>query len=261
MQLGFHQPLTRLYVFIKNEAGCLWYWLEDGRKNYIQENALTGVLRHFEVKEAETSFGDRLKADFEIVADRRYVLRSGVDSAFSRGMLMLIAALSDEDLRQPITLELKAGEEKGNVLVSGRDPESFEPIVTGKWENVNWESLMKSAIARLGGSVPQPQAKASYPQHNALIKSIRTVTGHSPEQIVGWCQQHGAQSPSELSPKLCDQLVEALCLGWGRQFFAGEQEAANSFREHVSSRVAAGEKKGDAIQSWIESIKAVPVSR
>ncbi len=150
MKLGFHGPLTKLYIFVKNEGNCLWYWLDDGRKIYIQESALTGTLRSLEVKEASTTHGDRLKLDIELVADRRYVLRSGIDSAFSRGMLMTIAVLSDDQLKCPITLELKPGDEKGNVLVSSRDPETFKPIITGSWEGVNWDLLLNRAIARLG---------------------------------------------------------------------------------------------------------------
>lgn len=104
-----------------------------------------------EVKEVQTNFKAELKADFEIVADRRYVLRSGVDTAFTKGMLLTIAALSEVQLKRPITLELKAGEEKGNVLMSARDPETFEPIRTGSWENADWNKLMNQALARLGG--------------------------------------------------------------------------------------------------------------
>jgi len=156
-KLGFHPPLTRLYVFVKNEANCLWYWLDDGRKQYIQETALTGILKRIEVKESQTSHGSGLKADFEMIADRRYVLRSGIDSAFTRGMLMMIAALSDEQLRHPITIELKPGDEKGNVLMSARDPETFEPIITGKWEGADWEALLNQALARLG-EIPKPKA-------------------------------------------------------------------------------------------------------
>ena len=268
MQLGFHPPLSRLYVFIKNEAGCLWYWLDDGQKRYIQYTAITGTLKRFEIKESQTSFGNEEKADFEIIADRRYVLRSGTDTAFTKGMLMIASALSDDRIKRPVTLELKAGDEKGNVLVSCRDPETFEPILTGKWENANWDELMESAIARLGGSQPQPSApqpqtkpqpqRQGYPQHNSLIKSVRAFTGHTSEQIVGWCRQYGASQPSELSPAECNQLVEALCVGWGKQFFASEQHAANSFRGHVQSRIAAGVAKFDAVESWIESARAVP---
>lgn len=264
MKLGFHEPLTRLYVFVKNEANCLWYFLEDGQKRYIMDNALTGVLKSFQVKESQTSFGSDLKADFEIFADRRYILRSGCDTAFTKGMLLAIAALSDEQLRRPITLELKPGAEKGNVLVSARDPESFEPVKTGSWEGVNWNALMNQALARLGSSQPQPQPQPQpqcqgYPQHNSLIKAIRACTGHTPEQIVGWCREHGASQPSELSPELCDRLIESLCVGWGKQFFASEQHAVSSFRGHVQSRVAAGVGSFDAIASWIEVVRAAPV--
>jgi hypothetical protein len=177
MKLGFHAPLTKLYIFVRNEGNCLWYWLDDGKKIYIPHTALTGTLNSLEVKEAQTSHGDRMKADFEIVADRRYVLRSGIDSAFSRGMLMLIAALSDEQLKRPITLELKAGDEKGNVLVSGRDPETFEPILTGSWEGVNWELLMNRAIARFISSQPQPQT-INQKQYSDLLDRM-TQTGYT----------------------------------------------------------------------------------
>lgn len=266
-KLGFHQPLCRLYVFIKNEGNCLWYYLDDGRKVYIPETALTGTLKSLEVKEASTSHGERLKADFEIVADRRYVLRSGVDSAFTRGMLMLIAALSDDRIKRPITIELKSGDEKGNVLVSARDPETFEPIRTGTWENAKWDELMESAIARLGGSQPQssapppqtkPQTTAKYPQHNSLIKSVRAFTGHAPEQIVGWCRQYGASQPSELSPELCDRLIESLCVGWCKQYFPTDQHALDSLRKHLHLRTTRGVSKFDAIAEWIESARAVP---
>lgn len=276
-RLGFHAPLTRLYVFVKNEGNALWYYLDDGQKRYIQESALTGTLKRFEVKEATTSFGSEVKADFEIVADRRYVLRSGIDTAFTRGMFMTIAALSDEQLNRPMTLELKPGEQKGNVLVSARDPETFEPIKTGSWENANWDELMNQALTRLGGEVtppydksqpkPQPQPPppqppaANNPEHNALIKTIRLKTGHSSDQIVSWCLSHNASSPAELTPELCHELAEALALGWGKLKFQTPELCENAYRGKVNILTAGGMHWGDAIASWIDSVQGVPVAR
>jgi hypothetical protein len=188
MKLGFHEPLSRLYVFVKNEANHLWYWLDDGRKNYIPHTALTGTIRSLEVKESQTSHGDRMKLDVEVVADRRYILRSGVESAFSRGMLMLIGALSDDQLKRDITLELKAGDEKGNVLVSGRDPETFDPIITGSWEGANWELLMRRAIARLGGSHPQPQPQ---PQPQTQPQPEPTITQRQYQDLLAMSKRNG----------------------------------------------------------------------
>ncbi len=217
MKLGFHVPLTRLYVFVKNEGNCLWYWLDDGRKNYIPETALTGVIKGFEVKEAQTSHGDRLKADFEIVADRRYVLRSGFDSAFSKGMLMIINALSDEQIKRPITLELKPGDEKGNVLVSGRDPETFEPIRTGSWEGVNWDELMESAIARLGGSSqpqsqpqPQPEPTVSQKQYQDLLARMK-ASGYTNAGFAELLGKYGFCRGSEITQKLYPQIWAEAC--------------------------------------------------
>lgn len=199
-QLGFHMPLSRQYIFIKNEANALWYWLDDGgQKRYVQYTALTGVLKRFEVKQVTTSFGQEEKADFEVLADRPYVLRSGVDTAFSRGMLMIISVLSDEQLAKPITLELKAGEEKSNVLVSARDPESLEFVKTGSWEGANWELLMESAIAKLGGSSqpqpqPQPQTKPQpqpQPQSQPQLQPQPTITQKQYQDLLARSKQSG----------------------------------------------------------------------
>lgn len=268
-RLGFHPPLTRLYIFIKNEGNCLWYFLEDGTKRYIMDTALTGIIKRFEVKESQTSFGSELKADFEIVADRRYVLRSGTDTAFTKGMLLTIATLSDLALKRPVTLELKAGEEKGNVLVSARDPETFEPIRTGSWENADWNQLMNQALRRLGGEVtppaaPQPQPTqpySLYPEHNNIIKAIRLKTGHTSDQIVAWCRQNNASSPAELPPDLCRLLGEVLALGWGKSKFQTPELCENAYRGKVQILTAGGMHWGNAIVNWIESVQGEPVAR
>ena len=190
-KLGFHPPLTRLYVFVKNEGNALWYYLDDGQKRYIQESALTGTLKRFEVKEATTSFGSEVKADFEVIADRRYVLRSGVDTAFTKGMLMMIAALSDEQLNRPMTLELKPGEQKGNVLVSARDPETFEPIKTGSWENANWDELMNQALARLGGEVTPHTSPQANPQANPQAPKPQNISQKQYQDLLAISKRNG----------------------------------------------------------------------
>jgi hypothetical protein len=209
-RLGFHAPLTKLYVFVKNEGNCLWYYLDEGRKIYIQESALTGTIRSLEVKESQTSHGDRVKADFEIIADRRYVLRSGIESAFTKGMLMLIAALSDERLKRPITIEVKPGDEKSNVLVSGRDPQTFEPIITGKWEGVNWDLLLnraicasqqRFAIARFGS--PQPQiTQKQYEELQAKSKA----SGYSTADFGKLLAKHGFSRGGEITQASYSQI-------------------------------------------------------
>lgn len=210
-RLGFHAPLTKLYIFVKNEGNCLWYYLDDGRKIYIQESALTGTIRSLEVKESQTSHGDRVKADFEILSDRRYVLRSGIESAFTKGMLMLIAALSDEQLKRPITIEVKPGDEKGNVLMSARDPETFEFVKTGSWEGVNWELLLNRAIARLGGSSqPQPQSTISQKQYEDLQAKSK-ASGYSTAGFGKLLGKYGYTRGAEVTQASYPQLWAEAC--------------------------------------------------
>jgi len=229
MKLGFHAPLTRLYIFIKNEGNACWYYLDDGQKRYIRESALTGILRRFEIKEVQTSFGNEEKADFEIVADRRYVLRSGVDTAFTRGMLLAIAALSDEQLKRAISLELKVGDEKANVLVSARDPETFEPIRTGSWENANWDELMESAIARLGS--PQPQPTISQKQYEDLQAKSR-ASGYTTGGFGKLLAKYGFSRGGEISQASYPQLWAEAC----DQGIAQKMNAATNLTVDVNSQ-------------------------
>lgn len=114
--------------------------------------------------------------------------------------------------------------------------------------------------------LPQPSVQAQvakpalYPQHNTLIKSIRQVTGHNPDQVVNWCQGRGAQSPAELSPELCEELAQALVIGWGKSHFDTEEHCRNSYQGRVKMLLASGVSLGNAIASWIESVQqATPV--
>jgi hypothetical protein len=216
MKLGFHEPLSRLYIFIKNEGNCLWYYLDDGQKRYISHNALTGTLKRLEVKEVQTNFQTELKADFEVVADRRYVLRSGVDTAFTKGMLRAIAALDDDRLKRPITIELKAGDEKGNVLVSLRDRETFEFVRCGSWENVNWELLLNQTLTRFGTpqphlSAPQPQRTISQRQYQDLLASAKR-NGYSSAGFAELLGKYGFSRGGEILQKSYPHLWAEACV-------------------------------------------------
>ncbi|NEP13735.1 MAG: hypothetical protein F6K14_26745 [Symploca sp. SIO2C1] len=57
--------------------------------------------------------------------------------------------------------------------------------------------------------------KGSHPEHNKIVKTVRSITGHKPDVIVNWCKQYGnASLPSELSPELAYQLLISLVAGW-----------------------------------------------
>jgi hypothetical protein len=100
-------------------------------------------------------------------------------------------------------------------------------------------------------SQPQPQP---YPQHNALIKSIRGLTGHTQEQIVDWCKAQDANSPAELSPEQCKELAQALALGWGSARFPSPEQCRTSYQGKVETLLASGASLENAIASWIESV-------
>lgn len=275
--LGLCDPPEPIYLYVsQGEASgqsYLWYRYDvESQQQYpVFQRGLLGYLVELRITQKEYKGKENYKLDVVMRCDRTYIIRSGLETNFSKTLLLALDTLTDFSC-QPLTVAVAPGEEN---VVFGRLYASSGQRIKADWNpDADWLGIVSRIQEQLGQAVqappkppkpqpqPQPQtkpqSKALYPQHNSLIKSIRAFTGHTSEQIVGWCRQYGASQPSELSPELCDRLIESLCVGWGKQFFPSEQHAANSFRGHVQSRVAAGAGSFDAIASWIEATRAVP---
>lgn len=157
-----------------------------------------------------------------------------------------------EGAKPPQTREPEKPANLLQVLSGGRGkPTAEKPKVQTHQKN------QKSSPAASVATTTRPSL---YPQQVGLINSICKVTEHSPEQIVAWCQNYNAQSPAQLSPEQCEQLAEALLVGWAKERFATEQNCRNSYRGKVKTLMASGVGLGDAIASWIESVQVTPVT-
>lgn len=311
IKLGFGPIPRHTYIFVKQEANCCWYMLaDDDTKLYVQERALTGTIQRLIIKDVETSFGKDIKADLEVLADRRYVIRSGFDSNFTKGLLLGINARSIDQLRQPVTITVTPGDRQ-TVFCHLYDPQTLEEIRVGWEKEADWESQANRAIAKLDQahgrqttsqqmplqkqqtkpqpdsqlSQPQQQAPAPaqrqqtqtqvasaqeplvprqealhYPQNNAVVRAIRTRTGHSAEDVIAWLKERDLSSPDKLSSVQLRQLVDALVLGWAKGRLQSDQNARTSYLGAVESRLAAGVPLQDAAIAWIESQSHIPVT-
>jgi len=266
IQLGLCDPPEPIYLYVgqgeSKGQSYLWYRYDiDAQQQYpVFQRGLSGYLLELRITAKEYKGKENYKLDVVMRCDRTYIIRSGLETNFTKSLLLALATVSD--FSQPLTIAVAPGEEN---VVFGRLYASTGKRIKVEWNpDADWLGVVARIQERLGQPVQAVQSTAAsrqelYPQHNSLVKSIRVLTGHTSEQIVGWCRQYGATQPSELSSELCDHLIESLCVGWGKQFFPSESHAANSFRGHVESRIAAGVGRGDAIASWIASTrKAVP---
>lgn len=118
LSLGFGAaPKATQYVFCNRKHGGLWYTLNDQNQPLnIEASALTGYLHKIEFKTVERRGKEAKKLHCHIEADRTYILESAYDSNFSKGLLSAIAALSPQQLKQPITLVPQPSTENSEVL-------------------------------------------------------------------------------------------------------------------------------------------------
>ena len=145
VKLGFGAIPKPQYVFVSRDTEHCWYMLsEDERQIPISDKALTGLITSIEVnKIVETRFGERKKTDLYILADKPYIVRSGSDSYFSKGLLLSLDALTFEQLQNPITIAVIPGDTRA-VFCKIYDPLTYSSIV------VSWDGNMETEWQDLG---------------------------------------------------------------------------------------------------------------
>lgn len=114
-------------------------------------------------------------------------------------------------------------------------------------------------VTPIAPKVEDLKAEALYPQHNALIKQVRTLTGHPPDEIIRRCMALGVESPSQASPDKIQQLAIGLALDWGASRFESRNSAQTSLMGKVN--VYGHERLGEAIANWIESVELMPATK
>ena len=113
---------------------------------------------------------------------------------------------------------------------------------------------LNAVSASLHEPKPKPQAQSQpdlYPQHNTLIKKIRTVTGHDAQSIINWCKSHGAARPSQLTSERVYDLIFSMIAGW--------LEVAKNLSPREAADVLRGKLK-HLTQNGISSLEACGVA-
>ncbi len=102
-QLGFN--CDRTYVFVDSKYGGCWYTLsKDDKPCPIEATSLNGYIRKIEFKvSAESS-----KLLCFVDADKQYILRTGHDTHFAKGLLMALSVLPPERLARPVRIQPQA---------------------------------------------------------------------------------------------------------------------------------------------------------
>lgn len=120
--LGFIElPIPKM-IFIggsdekASEQYC-WYFLgADSQIQGIPHFGLRGTIEGFRTKRQDFKGKPNYKLDIFLNSDRKYIIRSGIETIFTRGLLLNLTEYlsSGKDLKTPLIIGVKRGE--GNVV-------------------------------------------------------------------------------------------------------------------------------------------------
>jgi hypothetical protein len=146
-QLGFTSDRT--YVFIDSKYGGCWYTLtRDNQPQPIEAFSLNGYIRKLEFK----SCGEGAKASHKLLcyvdADQQYILRTGHDTHFAKGLLMAISVMPPEKLARPVRINPQAS--KSTILCNLHQDGA---LIRARYSaDTDWRSISIKAMENLRGS-------------------------------------------------------------------------------------------------------------
>ncbi len=167
-QLGFGHPPKPRYIYTNRQyPECLWYFWDGENKRHepIQFNALTGIIEKLDTEEKEYKGKRNLKINLHIRAERNYVIESGSETMFSKGLLYTLSKLPVEKFNQAITIAVEAGEDEKVSFCRIYNPVTGFAVYAPYTEPVDWQNVIVRAASKINtahGRVEQaPQQKTA----------------------------------------------------------------------------------------------------
>jgi hypothetical protein len=130
MDFGFGSAPTARIIYIGNNEGCCWYFWENDRAVSIQGSSLNCTISGVSIEDKEYKGQVAKKLLLHVIAGAEsYTIKSSLETIFSRGLLLGLCALSPEELRQPLTIAVRAGNEKTVFANLYREDKSYVKFV------------------------------------------------------------------------------------------------------------------------------------
>ena len=146
---------------------CVWYFWDGENKKHepILFNALTGIIEKLETEVKEFKGKHSLKINLHIKAERNYVLESGCETMFSKGLLYAISKLPIQAFKQAITIAVEPGEDEKVSFCRIYNPVTGQAVYAPYTEPVDWQNVITRATSKINtahGRVEQaPQQKTA----------------------------------------------------------------------------------------------------
>lgn len=146
-KLGLHNDAGICKIYCNRQHNSLWYTLNEGNPTPITANALTGYIKELRFEKVERRGKEVHKLLTTIEGDKLYVLESGHDSHFSKGLLSAIAALTPDQINKPITICPAAGDD--DKVLFGRVYVGSQHVKAPYGDDTNFREISKLAISKV----------------------------------------------------------------------------------------------------------------
>jgi len=194
IQLGLCDPPEPIYLYVG--AGelqgqqYLWYQydLESQQRKPVFKRGLTGYLKELRVTAKQHKGKDANKLDVVVRCDRIYIIRSGIETNFTKTLLLTLSVVSD--VSSPLTLAVAPGDD---VVFARLYNATTGERVKAEWNpNAPWLDLIQAINQKLGVS-PQPQSPPPLPYRTTIDKNQFAT-------LVSMCTERGIQTSAVLTP-------------------------------------------------------------
>lgn len=112
-------------------------------------HALTGIVERLEIEEKEFRGKPDYKVNLHIKANRNYVIQSGLETLFAKGLVYTLSKLSSTVFTQPITIAVEPGQTEQVLFCRIYNPVSGQSAYAPYTEPINWQEVTALAIAKI----------------------------------------------------------------------------------------------------------------
>lgn len=166
-QLGFgHSPRPRYIYANRQYSDCLWYFWDGANKTHepILFQALTGIVEKLEIEQKEYKGKPDHKVNLHIKADRNYVIQSGLETLFAKGLVYTLSRLPVEKFKSAITIAVEPGDTEQVLFCRVYNPVTGQAVYAPYSEPVNWQHTIARATSKINTAHGRVEQTVQIPQ-------------------------------------------------------------------------------------------------
>lgn len=119
MSLGFVETaITNIYIGGNSPTGWYFWDGEAKKESPIPKSAIKCYIKKIAIKETEFKGKKQDKLILTIEADKSYNIKSGLETWFSKTLLIRLIQMNTDQLSYPVTIHVKKGNEGEPIVFS-----------------------------------------------------------------------------------------------------------------------------------------------